>query len=101
MYHDTMASVRTANALSGQRFFTVPDHWQSRVLGYGSKPCKTVYHGRYFLVTHLSPPGVLPEGHEYTVCEIREDGTIVAVGDWRQYGTLAEARAAIRALPAD
>jgi hypothetical protein len=85
----TMADVRQANKDAGYHWF------DSSTLGFfGSVIGRTLYGGRYFISSEQGPNGI----RAYTVREVEADGGIETVGDFQQYETAAQARAAIKQL---
>ena len=92
----TMADVRRANAANGFHFFDA-----STLRFFASRIGRTLYGGRYFITSEqfisYSDPSYSGD-RLYTVREVQPDGSIETVGEFQQYETNAQARAAIRNL---
>jgi len=92
--YGSIAEISEANAGAGKYFFT-----PASMRFFRSRIAPGVIGGRYFVTSERF---VGSDGYtaprEYTVRVANDDGTIDTVGDFGAFPTLAEARAAARAL---
>lgn len=88
--HNTDEIAR-ANSQAGQHFFEADTmrFFRSRVL-------EPVYGGRFFVTSEKNDGPGYEYPRLYTVREFMPDGSIESLGEFQEYGTAAQARAAIR-----
>lgn len=90
----TISDIKEANKAIGQYFFE-----PATMRFFSSKlASRTVYGGRYFLTSEQfvgSDGYAAPRKYTIRACY---DGKIDTVGDFQQYQTIEEARAAVREL---
>ena len=86
----TMAEVRAANKRAGHHFFD-----RDTMQFFSSKIATALIAGRYFITSETPGRG---EPRAYTIREVKDNGHIDTVGEFRGFGTLAQAKAAVGVL---
>ena len=98
----TMADVRSANAAAGHHWFD-----PATLRFFRSRVGRTLYAGRYFITSEQMSPSYdrstdtwhyFPR--RWSIRIANDDGSIDTVGEFDQYESYAQARAAIRKLTA-
>jgi len=89
----TIAEVRAANKAAGQYFFE-----RATMRFFRSIVESGLYAGRYFVTSERGPHDDSPR--RYSVREAEPDGGIETCGDFQEYLTIEDARAAARELAA-
>ena len=91
----TISDIKRANVAAGHHFFDA-----SSLRFFRSEILPTVYGGRYFVTSEqfVGSDGSA-ETRRYTVRSVSEDGTAIdTVGEFQQYATVGQARAAAKAV---
>ena len=92
MTYNTLKEIKAANAAAGQHFFE-----PATMRFFNSRVSARLIAGRYFISSERFDETT---PRRYTVRIANDDGTIDTVGEFQQYPTMAQARAAAEALEA-